>query len=90
LYLESWILNPESEVRRGTPFAEFYFTGGVFGDVLFEVVAPQGLESAATAVQGIEFGKIGMLALKVAPFELTCGHSGVGFFGSLHLIVCYP
>ena len=87
MHLESWILDPESKVRGGAAFPERHFTGGIFSDVLFEMVAPERQEGPAASVQGIEFCKIGMLAPEVAPFYLARGHPGIGFIYFIHRVV---
>jgi hypothetical protein len=51
---------PLLKSRRRPPFAEDCFAGGVFGDVLFQFFAPQGLKCPAAAVQRVDFGEIAM------------------------------
>jgi len=45
--------------------------------MLFQFFAPQRLESPATAVQRIDFGKVGKLAQQITKINFTGGHSCV-------------
>jgi len=45
--------------------------------VFLEGIAPQGLKGSATAIQGIHFGEIRILAAQVTPFDPVRRHPGV-------------
>ena len=57
--------------RRRSPFAEGCFAGGIFGDMLFQLFAPQGLKCPATAVERLQPGKVRMAARQITEFYLT-------------------
>ncbi|MBW2337424.1 MAG: hypothetical protein JRF47_11825, partial [Deltaproteobacteria bacterium] len=61
--------------RRRSPFAEGCFAGGIFGDVLFQLFAPQGLKCPAAAIQRVNFCKIGKPALQITKIYFTAGHT---------------
>ena len=66
-----------SKSRRWSPFAEGCFAGGIFGDMLFELFAPQGLKCPAAAVQRVDFGEIGKFAQQITKSNFTGGHTCV-------------
>jgi len=66
-----------SESRRWSPFAKGCFAGGIFGDMLFELFAPQGLKCPAAAVQRVDFGEIGKFAQQITKSNFTGGHTCV-------------
>ena len=47
-------------------FTELDFTGRIFGNMLFELFAPQTLKGVATTIQGFRFGKIGRFTAQIA------------------------
>jgi hypothetical protein len=63
--------------RRRSPFAEGCFAGGIFGDMLFQLFAPQGLKCPAAAIQRVDFGEIGKFAQQITKINFTGGHSCV-------------
>jgi hypothetical protein len=46
--------------------------------MLFELSAPQGHKCPATAVEGVDPGKLGMVAAHIAPFDPVGGNPGIG------------
>ena len=68
---------PLLKSRRRPPFAEDCFAGGVFGDVLFQLFAPQGLKCPAAAVQRVDFGEIGEFAQQITKSNFTGAHACV-------------
>jgi hypothetical protein len=75
---------PQLEPRRRSPFAEGCFAGGIFGDVLFQLFAPQGLKCPAAAIQRVNFCKIGKPALQITKIYFTAGHTRI--FRHLNLL----
>ena len=61
----------------GAAFSEYYFTGGVFRHMLFQLLTVEGLKCSTAAVQGIQFCKISMLATQIAPSDLVSGNPRV-------------
>jgi hypothetical protein len=57
--------------------AEKNFTGCIFGDMLFQFLAPQRLKCIAAAIQGFQFGSIRPLTAQVTPLDFVGGYSGV-------------
>ena len=57
--------------------AEKNFTGCIFGDMLFQFLAPQRLKCIAAAIQGFQFGSIRPLTAQVTPLNLMCLHPGI-------------
>ena len=68
---------PQLKSRRRSPFAEGCFAGSIFGDVLFQFFAPQGLKCAAAAIQRIDFGEVGKFAQQITKINFTGGHTCV-------------
>jgi hypothetical protein len=50
--------------------AEKNFTGCIFGDMLFQFLAPQRLKCMAAAIQGFESGSIGAFTAQITPLNL--------------------
>ena len=61
----------------GPSFAEGCFAGCILGDMLFELLAPQGLKRPAAAVQSVDFGEIGKFAQQITKSNFTGGHTRV-------------
>ncbi len=49
--------------------AKQHFTGCVFGDMLLELFAPQGLKGMAAAIQGVKFGRIRPFTAQITPLN---------------------
>jgi hypothetical protein len=62
---------------RRAAFAECRLTGRIFGDMLFQFLAPQGLERPAAAVQRLHFGELCMFAEQVAVIYFAGRHARV-------------
>jgi len=73
----------DSEAGGGPPFAEDGFARGIFGDMLLQLFAPQGLKCPAAAIQRPDFGEIGKFAHQVAEIYFAGGYTRV--FGHLYL-----
>ena len=58
-------------------FAELDLAGRIFGYMTFQFCAPQRLKRPAASVQCLNFGKVGMFAADVAPFDSVGGNSSV-------------
>jgi hypothetical protein len=61
--------------RRRSPFTESCFAGGIFGDMLFQFFAPQGLKCPAATIQRVNFGEIGEFTQQVTEINFTGGHT---------------
>ena len=57
--------------------AETYLTGGVFGNMFFQLPAPQRHEGPAAAVEVLVAGKIRLRAAQVAEGDPAGGHTRI-------------
>jgi hypothetical protein len=65
---------------------EAHLTGRIFGDMLLELIAPQGLKGTAAAVQGVEFGGSGPFTAQITPLDSRGCHTSIL---SHRILACY-
>jgi hypothetical protein len=74
-----WAVERQNGLKsgRGSSFAEQNFARSVFGNVLFQFFAPEGLKCPAAAIQCVHPGKVGMSALQITKTDFRSRYTCV-------------
>jgi len=85
--LLGWLKNIDNRPSKpcgGPSTAEYGLTRRVFGHMLFQFFAPEGLKRSAASIKCVNFGKFGVFATKITPFDAVGCNTRVFFQCIVH------